>query len=36
MTGGADLDLFETTCKILNIPMEVKKDMGKKTADAMV
>ena len=31
-----DLDLFETMCKILNIPMEVKKDMGKKTTDAMV
>ena len=31
-----DLDLFETTCKILNIPMDVKKDMGKKTTDAMV
>ena len=23
--GLKDLDLFETTCKILNIPMEVKK-----------
>ena len=31
-----DLDLFETMCKILNNPMEVKKDMGKKTTDAMV
>ena len=31
-----DLDLFETMCKILNIPMGVKKDMGKKTTDAMV
>ena len=29
-----DLDLFETMCKILNIPMEVKKDMVKKTIDA--
>ena len=31
-----DLDLFERTCKILNIPMKVKKDMGKKTTDAIV
>ena len=31
-----DLDLFETMCKIRNIPIEVKKDMGKKTTDAMV
>ena len=31
-----DFDLFETMCKILNIPMEVKKDMGQKTSDAMV
>ena len=31
-----DLDLFETMCKTRNIPIEVKKDMGKKTTDAMV
>ena len=31
-----DLDLFETMCKILNIPMEVKKIWAKKTIDAMV
>ena len=31
-----DLDLFETMCKILNIPMEVKKDRGKETTDARV
>ena len=30
-----DLHLFETMCKILNIPMEVEKVMGKKTTDAM-
>ena len=29
-------DLFETMCKILNNPMEVKKDMDQKTIDAMV
>ena len=31
-----DLDLFETMCKILNISMEVKKDVGEETTDAMV
>ena len=31
-----DLDLFETMCKILNISMEVKTNMGKETTDAMV
>ena len=32
------LDLFETMCKILNIPMEVKKIWARKwaTTDAMV
>ena len=29
-------DLFETMCRILNNPMEVKKDMSQKTIDAMV
>ena len=31
-----NLDLFETMCKILNIPMEMKKNMGQATSDAMV
>ena len=30
-----DLELFETMCKILNIPLENKKIMDQKTADAM-
>ena len=31
-----DLDLFETICKILNIPMEVKNIWARRTSDAMV
>ena len=31
-----DLDLFEAMCKILNILIEVKKNMGQETSDAMV
>ena len=31
-----DLDIIETTCKILNNSIEVEKNMGQKTTDAMV
>ena len=31
-----DLDLFETMCKILNIPMEVKKIWPRSQHDCMV